>query len=253
MRVTMQVLGRQNVCGDDGRPIDALLAQPKRLALFAYLVLKRPVRLHRRDELLATFWPERQDDHARGTLSQALSFLRRTLGDDVILSRGDEVGVDRELVQCDALSLVEAAAARDHARVVALHVGDLLETFQLGHCQAFGSWLAHERQFLRGLAVRSAMTLADAAAERGDWTHAVEAAEQAINWAPCDEVAARALVIALERAGHRAHALEVHDAFVARLARELDLAPSDKWRTLREAIRSGADVGDTLSRRNLIG
>jgi len=41
-----------------------VLAQPKRVALLAYLAAATPRRLHRRDSLLALFWPELDQEHA---------------------------------------------------------------------------------------------------------------------------------------------------------------------------------------------
>jgi DNA-binding SARP family transcriptional activator len=66
------------------------MAQPKRLALLAYLAAASPYGFHRRDTLLALFWPETDQGHARTALRKALHFFRHELAPAAILSRGDE-------------------------------------------------------------------------------------------------------------------------------------------------------------------
>jgi DNA-binding SARP family transcriptional activator len=55
--IRVQLLGMVDLRADDGAQVDAVLAQPKRLALLAYLATAAPGST-RRDTLLATFWPE---------------------------------------------------------------------------------------------------------------------------------------------------------------------------------------------------
>jgi len=45
-----------------------VLTQTKRVALLAYLLLSRPGESHRRDSLLALFWPEMDQEHGRNSL-----------------------------------------------------------------------------------------------------------------------------------------------------------------------------------------
>ena len=53
----LQTLGSIRLVRDDGTEMDELLRQPKRFALLAYLASPRPGVWHRRDVLLAVFWP----------------------------------------------------------------------------------------------------------------------------------------------------------------------------------------------------
>ena len=71
------------------RELTAVLRQPKRLALLLYLTLASPRGLQRRDRLLALFWPEQEESRARNALSQALHVLRRGLGEEVLVRRGE--------------------------------------------------------------------------------------------------------------------------------------------------------------------
>jgi len=86
--------------------------------------------LHRRDSLVALFWPELDQEHARAALRQALHGLRHALGDGVLVTRGDEdIGLDAERIRCDVVEFERAAVAGQLADALDLYRGDLLEGF----------------------------------------------------------------------------------------------------------------------------
>src|SRR5918995_3112295 len=85
--IRLQLFGFTALRGDRGGEFRAVLAHPKRLAVLAYLAAAQPFSPQRRDTLLAMFWPELDQDHARNALSKAVHFLRRSLGEEVITSR----------------------------------------------------------------------------------------------------------------------------------------------------------------------
>src|SRR5436309_14321689 len=90
--IELRLFGGLDLRRSDGRELESILTQPKRVALLAFLAAATPHRLHRRDTLLGLFWPELDQDHARAALRQALHGLRQSLGADVLTSRGDEIG-----------------------------------------------------------------------------------------------------------------------------------------------------------------
>src|SRR4051812_11170001 len=101
--IDLRVLGALQLTATDGTELRDVLRQPKRLALLAYLAVERDGAFHRRDTLLALFWPDFTTTRARGALRHALHFLRHALGADAIVGRGDEeVGLDPARVTCDA-------------------------------------------------------------------------------------------------------------------------------------------------------
>ena len=163
--IHFRALGSIDLHGSRGRELRALLVQPKRLALFAYLVCSNPPRLHRRDSLLALFWPESTADDARRSLRQALHFLRQTLGPDVLAVRGDEeVGLDFAAVWCDVREFERALDAGRPEEALDLYRGHLLEGFHaVGVAPELEQWLDAERSRLRMRAVHAATSLADAA------------------------------------------------------------------------------------------
>src|SRR2546427_3471636 len=128
--VEFRMLGGLNLLGAGGHELKSVLPQPKRVALLAYLAAATPKRLHRRDFLVALFWPELDQEHARAALRQALHGLRHALGEGVLVSRGDEdIGLDHEQIRCDVVEFERAAEAGRLADALDLYRGDLLEGF----------------------------------------------------------------------------------------------------------------------------
>lgn len=241
MAIQLHLLGETGLLGDDGKPLDDVVAQPKRLALLAYLAADRPMRLHRRDALLLLFWPDADESHARGALSQALAFLRRGLGEGVIVTRGtEEVGVDAERIATDVAAFERACDAGELARALELYRGDLLTGLHVSGCNEFDDWLSAERQRLRERAARCARHAAKAAYETNDGSTAVLAARHALLLAPLDESAAHRVLLAYELAGRPALGLAEYDAFCRRLRSEMGVGPTAELQRLAERIRSGA-------------
>ena len=122
MRVfELTTLGRVSLTNPAGAVVATLLAQPKRLGVLVYLAVAAPHELVRRDVLCELFWPDAPPDRARSSLRQALAFLRRALGEDAILTRGDdEVGLDATRVRCDAVLLRTQLMTRDSERAQVL-------------------------------------------------------------------------------------------------------------------------------------
>lgn len=107
-RLRLTTLGHTDLTDADGRAVLSVLAQPKRLALLIYLAIEGSRGLVRRDRLVALFWPDRNQADARANLRKSLYFLRKSLGEEAILARGDEeVGIDPSILQCDVVALLE--------------------------------------------------------------------------------------------------------------------------------------------------
>jgi len=233
----LATLGSVDLRAPDDGPLDGLLAQPKRVALLVYLAAARSV-FHRRDRLVALFWPELDEARARDALSQALRFLRKSLGPDALLTRGvDEVGVDRDHVWCDA---VEFRAALDHDRpedALRLYRGDFLDGFFVEEASGFEEWVESERAALREAAARGARLLAERHDGAGQHTVAVGWGKRAVELAPDDERAFRRLLKLLERAGDRAGALQAYDEFARRLRADYGAEPAVETIALVEAMR----------------
>jgi TolB-like protein/DNA-binding SARP family transcriptional activator len=236
--ICLRILGSVELQTADGREIRAVLAQPKRLAVLAYLAASRPGGFHRRDQLVELFWSELDAPHARNALSQAISHLRRALGDVLIARGAEEIGVDVRAIWCDVNVLRSALEHGDYEKALSLYRGDLLIGFFADAAGGFEDWLDRERTDLRRETARAALLLGKQYEDRGDASAAVACARRAVALMDSDERAVRQLITMLDRLGDRAGALEAYAAFAARLKREFDAEPASETRALVARVRS---------------
>ena len=244
--ITLRFLGGTEVRDANGAEALAVLKQPKRLALLTYLAAAAPRRFHRRDSLLAMFWPEQDQSQARRALRRALFFLRRALGPDAITGRGDELGAKPEDVWCDVTDFQQALEAKRLDEALVLYRGDFLSGLFVESAPDFERWLDGERGRLRDLAVGAAWALSDRAERVGDVRDAAQWGKRALELTPEDEAGLRRLVRLLDRSGARAAALQAYQGFMKRLAEELELAPEPETVALMETVRSGRDIPASL-------
>ena len=236
--IELRTLGTLDLRGTGGHELRRIIQQPKRLALLAFLAVATPRRFHRRDALLALFWPELDTEHARGALRRSLHFLRRIVGDHVIVGRGDEeIGLEAGALWCDTMAFEEAHAANELEQAVALYRGDLLQGFYISGAPDFERWLDRERARLRELATTGGWTLAERlvasrpheAARLARWVAALE---------PHDDVTARRLVSLLAATGDRAGAIRAFEDFARVLHTDVGIEPSREASALVAAIRA---------------
>jgi len=237
--VQLQLLGSLRLSAPDGRDLDSLVRQPKRTALLAYLAAAVPRGFQRRDSLLALFWPELDDAHARAALNQALYVLRNALGEQAIVTRGDgEVGLSGDVISCDVAQFEDALDGGRPAEALALYGADLLQGFFVSDAPGFERWLETERGRLRQRASEGAWAVAEATAAEGDAVEAARWARRATDLlTTADEAAARRLMTFLHRLGDRAAALRAYEGFAWRLRGEYELEPSAETRALALAFR----------------
>jgi serine/threonine-protein kinase len=237
--IEFRALGSLILRASNGEDIHSVLAQPKRVALLAYLAIARPPRFHRRDTLLALLWPDLDDQHARWALNQALRHLRNELGKEVVCSRGDgEVGVNREQLSCDAVEFEAAIDTDEPALALRLYRGDLLEGFHVSGCGEFERWLEEERTWLRRCAARAASAVARSEEARGERVAAGHWARRAFALSPDDEGEARSLIELLGRIGDRAGAVQAYEKFARRLQQDYEVEPAPETRAVIAAVRS---------------
>jgi DNA-binding SARP family transcriptional activator len=240
MTLHLRTLGQTQLSDDAGVELRSLLTQPKRLALLVYLASAyADGRMCRRDSLLAMFWPESDDERARGSLRQAIHFIKQVAGSDVVVTRGaDEVGLATNAVSLDAALLDAYAAAGRHAEAVELYGGDFLDGFFLRGTPAFEKWIDAERVRLRRRAADSAWLATEQRLSAGDAAGARTIAERALALSSDNETAVRRFITLLSESGDRAAALAVYQSFAAQMAEEYGVAPSPETRALIDALES---------------
>lgn len=233
----LRALGALDLRDDAGLELRAILSQPKRLALLLYLALARPRGFHRRDTLLALFWPDADEAHARNALRQALHHLRQALGAGVVTRRGEDVGLAPGRLTGDVPAFDEALAAGDLERALGAYGGDLLPGFFVSGAPAFERWLEGERARVRDAAAGAARTLAERQAAAGQTGSALHWARRAVALSADDEEMVRWCIALLGRIGDRTAALRTYEEFVQGLAEEFDAEPSAETRALGDALR----------------
>src|SRR5262249_51043488 len=93
----LSVLGPLELSGPDGS-ID--LTSKKLAALLAYLACTAP-QAHGRDKLMTLLWGSHFDAQARQNLRQALTRLRRVLGEDALITNGETVSLQPGVIASD--------------------------------------------------------------------------------------------------------------------------------------------------------
>ncbi len=236
--IELRTLGTLDLRTSDGSDLRPLLKGPKRVALLAYLAIAAPTGFHRRDTLLAMFWPECSDQQARSSLRNTLHVLRRFLGPNVLVNRGDdEVGIAEGALRCDAVSFRDACTNAHLERAIDLYRGELLPGFFVTGAAGFEEWLSRERDALHRAAFEAAWALAEAEEQAGNATAAALHARHAAGLCSLDEEAVRRLIQLLDRLGDRAGALATYEQFGERLQAELDGEPAPETQALVKEVR----------------
>lgn len=209
-RIELCVLGGIELRGVDPGVAHTLLAQPKvtaLLALLALLALAPEQRPQRRDRMVGLLWPELDQAHARTALRKAIHALRKALGADVVVSRGDEELGLRLPFWCDAFELATAYAKAQMVRAVELYKGELMPGFFLAECGEFERWLDAERASARECAAASALALAAIMEQENNLTVAGRLVRKAVAFKWDDERVLRRTMQLLVRIGDNAGAL----------------------------------------------
>jgi len=121
--IHLRTLGAIELTDANGKALDGVTTQSKRFAILVYLALALPRGWHRRDTLLALFWPELDQSRARHALRQALHFLKKHLGEDIIATRGSEDVAAGPALWCDPTEFEDGATG---PQTHALYRGELL-------------------------------------------------------------------------------------------------------------------------------
>ena len=260
-RLQIHLLGAPKVlvCGGPVRPETS-----KTMALLAYLSMED--RVHRRDALAALFWGEKDDTRAARNLRRAFWNLRRVLnpggeGDCPYLSvNRHEAAFNRESaywLDAEAFErLVEPSTgerpARIHERLeraISLYQGDFLAGLRVRGSSAFERWVLSQRAYLKEQAFQAFHRLSELYAARGTYVRAVDTLQAYLALAPWREESHRQLMLMLALQGERERALRQYEVCEEVLQRELDVAPSEKTRALRERIREGKVSGSAGGER----
>lgn len=143
--------------------------------------------------------PELDQRRASAALRQSLYVLRRELGRETVVTRGNELRLLPEQLWCDAVAFEDALAAGEERLALSLYRGKLLDGFHLPHvAPEFEHWLDLERERFQRRAIDAAGRLADRAASAGSLVEGIRWTRRAIAFEPTHEGALQRLPV-LER------------------------------------------------------
>ncbi len=248
--IRLTTLGSLDLRDDSDREIRPILTQPKRFALLVYLALAGVDRFRRRDSVVALFWPELDQEHARAALRQALRYLRRWLGEGVVTARGDEeIGISSLELSCDAVTFEVALQPGSQNAAMQLYTGPFCEgLFVTDAAPELEQWISTERTRLHTAAGAAAWAASDESLASGDIDSAVRWGRQGVALAPADERSVRRLITLLDSVGERSGAIEVYQDLERRLDTDFGATPSPETIELIGQVRSRSVIVPTTAR-----
>jgi serine/threonine-protein kinase len=126
----LKLFGSPSLEGDDGALITGRAAQRHRLALLALLALA-PAQRVSRDKLIAYLWPESDSERGRNLLNVATYVVRTALGDGALLTGGDELRLNADVIRVDVVDFEAALRRADYSHALSLYRGPFLDGFFL--------------------------------------------------------------------------------------------------------------------------
>ena len=217
-------------------PVPARATQRHRVALLA-LLAQAPGRRLSRDKLLAMLWPERDADRGRNLLKVASYVLREALGERALLSEGDDLRLNADVIRIDVAEFEAALEQDEPARAVALYKGPFLDGFFLSEAPEFERWAERERARLADRYASALGAMAEAAEAAHDMPRAVEWWKARAAHDPFDSRVALRLIKALEASGNRAGALQHASIHQRLLQEELGIGSAPEVAALAERLR----------------
>jgi DNA-binding SARP family transcriptional activator/tetratricopeptide (TPR) repeat protein len=219
----------------DGVPMEGRVTQRRRLGLLAYLAAAGPTG---REKLVALLWPERDAEHGRHSLSQAVYALRQQLGAEAILGGTDEIRLNESVVASDVAEFRAALASGNLESAVSLYRGPFLDAIYVDGAPELERWVEEERQRLAASCAGTLDQLGVSATARGDHAGAERWRRQRLALSPLDPAATLRLMETQVAVGDRAGAIRQARIHQELLRAELDVGPDPAVAALAEHLRA---------------
>ncbi len=229
-----RTLGPVEVSIDGANPPAELLWR-KNFALLIYLA-RSPKRTRTREHLMGLLWAEKPEPSARHSLREAVRILRRSIGEEGIVTEHDQIQLAADAVQLDTDEFDRSERAAEWSGAAELLAGDFLEGFSIPDSSGFEDWLGAERMAWRRRGVTVLVNLADEHLGHGHTTEAADVSLRALELDPTSDGAVRAAMRALALAGDRAGALTHYERFEEQLE-ALGTAPNEETQGLAARVR----------------
>jgi len=208
----------------------------------------RPGVAYTREWLAALLWPDVAESQSRTSLRQAVSHLRRSLGETAVVATADRLHLDPALVSVDVAEVERliAGPAVERAPVTELYAGELLRGFSSIE-DPFEHWLAEQRTRLADQVASKMEECLAALSALGQLEPALAVGTWLVGQDPTRESAHRALMRLHAERGDRAAALRQFERCRAALERQLGIAPSRETQALAASLSAADDDGPPVS------
>ncbi|MDX1673357.1 MAG: BTAD domain-containing putative transcriptional regulator [Longimicrobiales bacterium] len=224
-----------------GEVLSGKAAQKRRLVLLALLATATG-RSMSRERLIALVWPRKRESQGRRLLSVAVYDIRKELGDEVLVSRGDDLVLNAEALPSDVAELEAAIAAGDMEQAVRLYGGRFLDDFVVRGSAELEQRIDAIREHYASLYRKALEQVARQRDAAGDSMGAVELWKKLAAADPYNSRVAMGLVRALNAAGNRAGALKAARVHELLLREEFDVEPDPELTALVEDLREGRTI-----------
>ena len=243
----------------DGAPVTEFATDHTR-ALLSYLAVESD-RPHRREALAGLLWPHRPEQAARHNLRQALSNIRRAIGDReatpsfLLITRQTVQFNQASDCQLDVIAftaLLETSKTHTHRRLevcqpcierleqaAGLYRGDFLAGFTTVDSPSFEAWVLAQQEWLHRQMLTILRRLTRNYEQRGEVELAHRYAMRQLELEPWREEAHRRLMRLLALDGQRSAALAQYETCRQVLAEALGVEPSKETTILVAQIKAG--------------
>jgi len=232
--ISARLLGTPEFRSQDG---SLLPVTPKLAALIAYLDVRYPA-MAPRMELADLLWERMFERQARQNLRKAMDRLRRLLGADILVTRGELVGLNVAHYDSDTLALdrlQKDVSASDAEVLISIGSAEFLSGIDLVG-ERWAAWLSAERHRRQEDLVRVLSQAAQMQADKGEVRRALGLAGHAIAANPFAEEPRRIRMKALAETGRSTEAIQEYNRFAGFLRKELNVAPSGDTQSLLETV-----------------
>ena len=220
-----------------------LISLPTRKAeaLLAFLILN-PEK-HTREKLAAIFWGDSPDSSARGSLRKALTFLRKHIYPEIVITTKDTVqlnpdcpvDVDVRQFEDQAQWLLSAEAASPSQFSALVYTGNLLQDFD-------DDWVYPQRQYYRDQYIEALLRAIELARAQSEYQQAIDFAQNLLLVDPTIERAHQHIIFCYMTLGERTKALQQYGLCQIVLRDELGVDPTSETQSLYQWVRQ-TDTG----------
>jgi len=239
MGLRFTLLGGYVAAGCNGERIQ--LKTKKSWALLTLLIQSKTGQCTR-GNLAALLWPRSGEEQARASLRQELAVLRKLLvvdGAPLLEAKNDTIGLHRDQIEVDSLTLERVANSKDPLevrRIPEIYKGELVSGLNI-RSTPFDDWLWLERQRLRELAIAALERVLSHESTQGDPQITLDTAQAILDIDSTHEPAQRDMMQSLHKLGRRAEALAQFTRIQEVMRRELDTEPSKETSELYYRLR----------------